>query len=178
MNKDEEILLAFRTNKQIGFKILMDAYQKPMYSFIRRMLVVHEDAEDVMQEVFIKVYFNLNKFRGESALKTWIFKIAANECMRFLNKIAVDSVSIDGDDNNLITKLMDTEYVDYENELAVKFQKAILHLPYKQRIVFNLRYYDDLDYSAISSITGIATDTVKVDYHYAKEKIVEYIKNN
>jgi RNA polymerase sigma-70 factor (ECF subfamily) len=178
MTKDEEILLAFRTNKQIGFKILMDVYQKPMYSFIRRMLVVHEDAEDVMQEVFIKVYSNLHKFRGESALKTWIFKIATNECMRFLNKRAVDSVSIDGDDNNLITKLMDTEYVDYENELAVKFQKAILQLPDKQRIVFNLRYYDDLDYSAISSITGIATDTVKVDYHYAKEKIVEYIKNN
>ena len=137
-----------------------------------------EDAEDIIQEVFIRVFRHLKQFREESSLATWIYKIATNESLRFLKSRKAEVVSAEEIQEELLDKLKTSDYVDYDNELAVKFQTAVLKLPEKQRIVFNLRYYDELDYEAISQITGDRVETLKVNYHYAKEKIKEYIVNN
>ena len=152
-----------------GFRMLVDSFQEPIYWHIRRLVVSHEDAED---------FRHLKQFREESSLATWIYKIATNESLRFLKSRKAEVVSAEEIQEELLDKLKTSDYVDYDNELAVKFQTAVLKLPEKQRIVFNLRYYDELDYEAISQITGDRVETLKVNYHYAKEKIKEYIVNN
>lgn len=177
MIKDDEIIKTWQADKECGFRMLMNAYQEAVYSFIRRMVVTHDDAEDVMQETFIHVFRSLDSFRRESALTTWIYKVATNECIRFLNRQKRCVSSSDIANEELINRLEASDYVDYDNEMAVKFQKAILQLPDKQRIVFNLRYYDELEYAEISKITGIKSETLKVNYHYAKEKIKNYMIN-
>ena len=139
----------------------------------------YQDAEDVLQEVFIQIYRHWDQFRNESSLSTWIYRIATNESLRLLNsRKKRETVSTEDMQESLISQLRASDYVDYENELAVKFQEAILRLPEKQRLVFNLRYYDELDYEEIAYILDSKVDTLKVNYHYAKEKIKEYILNN
>ena len=168
----------YASDPKKGFKMLMDNFQVPIYNYIRRLVVSHEDAEDVLQEVFIRVYRNLDQFRGESSLSTWIYRIATNESLRLLNtRKDEEAIPAEEVQEELIGKLKASDYIDYENELAVKFQEAILSLPEKQRLIFNLRYYDELDYEEISRILDSKVDTLKVNYHYAKEKIKEYILN-
>jgi len=178
MINEDKIRQVYASDSGKGFKMLMDSFQEPIYNYIRRLVVSHEDAEDVLQEVFIRVYRNLNQFRGESSLSTWIYRIATNESLRLLNaRKDEEAISADEVQEELIGKLKASDYIDYENELAVKFQEAILSLPEKQRLIFNLRYYDELDYEEIGRILDSKTDTLKVNYHYAKEKIKEYILN-
>ena len=150
---------------------MLDTYQKPVYYFIRRMVVVHEDAEDVMQETFVKIFLGLNGFRGDSALSTWIYRIAMNESLRFLNKKNIKLVSADNVHDELIDSLKASDYIDYDDKMAVKFQEVILRLSDKQRVIFNLRYYDEMDYLQISKVTDTKVATLKVTYHYIKEKI-------
>ena len=178
MINENKIREACSSDRERGFKMLMNSFQVPIYNYIRRMGVSHEDAEDIIQEVFIRVFRHLKQFREESSLATWIYKIATNESLRFLKSRKAEVVSAEEIQEELLDKLKTSDYVDYDNELAVKFQTAVLTLPEKQRIVFNLRYYDELDYEAISQITGDRVETLKVNYHYAKEKIKEYIVNN
>jgi len=154
MINEDKIREVWASNPERGFKLLIDFFQQPIYWHIRRLVVSHEDAEDILQEVFIRVFRHLPQFREESSLGT-------------------EEVQ-----EELMNKLMASDYVDYENEMAVKFQQAILMLPEKQRVVFNLRYYDELEYEEISRITDTKVDTLKVNYHYAKEKIKEYMINN
>ena len=162
-----------------GFKLLMDSFQEPIYHYVRRLLVSHEDAQDALQETFVRVYKNWNQFRGESSLSTWIYRIATNESLRILETRKKQACfAAEGAQEDLIDKLMATEYVDYDNEMVVKFQAAVLALPEKQRLVFNLRYYDELPYDEIAQILNSKVDTLKVNYHYAKEKIKEYILNH
>lgn len=178
MINEIKIREACSSNRERGFKILMDAFQEPIYHYIRRLVVSHEDAEDVLQEVFIRVFRHLDQFRNESSLNTWVYKIATNESLRLLNSRKEESsVSSEDVQEELMSKLQASEYIDYENELAVKFQEAILSLPEKQRLVFNLRYYDELEYEEIARILDSKVETLKVNYHYAKEKIKEYIVN-
>lgn len=166
------------SNCERGFKMLMDAFQVPIYHYIRRLVVSHEDAEDVLQEVFIRVFRHIDSFREESSLSTWIYRIATNESLRLLNKHKeAGVVSTEEVQEELIGKLKASEYIDYDNELAVKFQEAVLSLPEKQRLVFNLRYYDELGYEEIARVLDSKVETLKVNYHYAKEKIKEYILN-
>ncbi|MDY0154968.1 MAG: sigma-70 family RNA polymerase sigma factor [Prevotella sp.] len=171
MTKDETIYRIIKSDREGGFRILLDTYQKPVYYFIRRMVVVHEDAQDVMQETFVKIFLGLNGFRGDSALSTWIYRIATNESLRFLNKKGIKLVSADNVHDELIDSLRASDYIDYEDKMAVKFQEVILHLSDKQRVIFNLRYYDEMDYDQISKITDTKVATLKVTYHYIKEKI-------
>ena len=177
MINEDEIREACASNRERGFKLLMNKFQEPIYQYIRRMVVSHEDAQDILQEVFIRVFRRLDQFRYESSLHTWIYRIATNECVRLLNKHKEEVVSEEETRQELMEKLKASEYIDYENELAVKFQEAILSLPEKQRIVFHLRYYDELKYEEIASIMNSTVDTLKVNYHYAKNKIKEYILN-
>lgn len=178
MTDEDNIREACASNPERGFKLLMDHFQQPIYWYIRRLVVAHEDAEDILQEVFIRIFRHLKQFREESSLSTWIYRIATNESLRFLNARKEKAVSADEVQDELMNKLIASDFIDYDNEMAVKFQQAILTLPEKQRIVFNLRYYDELEYEAISRITDSKVETVKVNYHYAKEKIKEYMINN
>ena len=166
------------SNRERGFKMLMDYFQEPIYHYIRRLVVLHEDAQDVLQEVFIQVYRHWEQFRNESSLSTWIYRIATNESLRLLNnRKNRETISTEDVQEMLIDRLRASDYIDYENELVVRFQKALLRLPEKQRVVFNLRYYDELEYEEIARILDTKVDTLKVNYHYAKEKIKEYILN-
>ena len=167
-----------RVDPERGFRMLVEKFQSSMYWHIRRMVVSHEDAEDVLQETFIKIFRHLGDFREESSLSTWIYRITTNECIRFLNRRREETVSDEEIQADLMNKLMASEYVDYDNAMEVKFQKAILTLPEKQRLVFNLRYYDELKYEEISRITDTKVETLKANYHFAKERIKEYMINN
>lgn len=179
MINEDKIRKAYASDPVKGFKMLMDNFQEPIYYYIRRLVVSHEDAQDVLQEVFIRVYHALDRFRGDSSLSTWIYKIATNESLRLLNAHKnEETVPSEEIQEELISKLKASDYIDYENELAVRLQEAILSLPEKQRLVFNLRYYDELDYEEIGRILDSKVDTLKVNYHYAKEKIKEYILNS
>lgn len=178
MIDENKIREAYASNPEQGFKLLMEHFQRPIYGYIRRLVVSHEDAEDILQEVFIRIFRHMEQFKAESSLSTWIYRIATNESLRLLNSRKEKAVATEEVQEELMNKLMASDYIDYENEMAVKFQQAILTLPEKQRIVFNLHYYDELEYDAISRITGTKPETAKVNYHYAKEKIKEYMINN
>ena len=167
-----------RTDLEQGFRLLLEKFKSPMYWHIRRMVVSHEDAEDVLQETFIKVFRYLDDFRYECSFSTWLYRIATNECLRLLDKRKDHVVSSEEMQTDLMEKLMASEYVDYDDAMEVKFQKAILTLPEKQRLVFNLRYYDELKYEEISKITDTKVETLKANYHFAKEKIKKYMINN
>ena len=158
--------------------MIVEKFRSPMYWHIRRMVISHEDAEDVLQETFIRIVRAMDDFRQESSLTTWVYRIATNECIRFLNRRKEQAVSTEEVHDELMSKLMASEYVDYDNAMEVKFQQAILSLPEKQRLVFNLRYYDELKYEEISRITDTKVETLKSNYHFAKEKIKEYMTNN
>ena len=158
--------------------MIVEKFRSPMYWHIRRMVISHEDAEDVLQETFIRIFRAMDDFRQESSLTTWVYRIATNECIRFLNRRKEQAVSTEEVQEELMGKLMASEYVDYDNAMEVKFQQAILSLPEKQRLVFNLRYYDELKYEEISRITDTKVETLKSNYHFAKEKIKEYMTNN
>ena len=178
MMNEDEIRETCMTDQEKGFRMLIGKFQSPIYWHIRRMVVSHEDAEDVLQETFIKIFRHLDDFRAESSLSTWIYRIATNECIRFLNRREEQAVSTEEMQAELMNKLMASDYVDYDNAMEVKFQQAILTLPEKQRLVFNLRYYDELKYEEISRITDTKVDTLKANYYFAKEKIKEYMINN
>ena len=178
MIHDDIIRETCRTNLEQGFRLLVEKVKSPMYWHIRRMVVSHEDAEDVLQETFIKVFRYLDDFRYECSFSTWLYRIATNECIRFLNHRKEQTVSDEEIHEELMEKLMASEYVDYDNAMEVKFQQALLTLPEKQRLVFNLRYYDELKYEEISQITDTKVETLKANYHFAKEKIKKFMINN
>ena len=178
MITEDKIRETCMTDPESGFRMLVEKFQSPMYWHIRRMIVSHDDAEDVLQETFIKIFRHLDDFRAESSLSTWIYRIATNECIRFLNRRKEEAISTEEVQAELMNKLMASEYIDYDNTMEVKFQQAILTLPEKQRLVFNLRYYDELKYEEISRITDTKVETLKSNYYFAKEKIKEYMTNN
>lgn len=153
-----------------GFLRLMDIYKEPIYWHIRRLVVSHEDSEDILQETFIQVYRFAGSFKGESKIYTWLYRIATNECTRYFrrNKNRMKNVG---------AMTSDRSETDSENGDAIlfKFQQAILLLPEKQRIVFNLRYYDELSYEDIGQILNSSVNSLKTNYHYASEKIKQYL---
>lgn len=157
------------------FEEVLATYQQPMYWHIRRMVVDHDDAQDVLQETFIKVYKGLESLKDPSAIKAWIYRIATNECLRHLRRRREAAMSTIDNGEMLMGSLMESDHVDYDNEMAVKFQQALLTLSDQQRLVFNLRYYDELPYEEISDLTGSSVDSLKVTYHNAKAKVKKYI---
>ncbi len=162
-------LLSSPKSRQEGFVALMEQYREPLYWHVRRMVVCHEDAQDVLQECFIKVHRHLDSFHGDSSLKTWIYRIATNEAIRLLkkNKIPTDSY----DEKSLMLQRFESEEnIDFVS-LEAKLQRAILSLPPKQQIVFNLRYYEEMSYEQIAEVTESSVATLKTNYHFASTKI-------
>ena len=176
MPTDHEIISAMKKNPNKGMELLMKAYMKPVYWHIRRLVVAHADAQDTMQETFVRIFRSFSQYNENQTLTAWIFRIATNEALRLLGKGKTE-LSLDDTSEDLFNLKAD-EYVDYSNIEAMKLQKAILSLPAKQQIAFNLRYYDDLSYEDIALITGSTEANVKANYHYAKEKIINYLKTN
>jgi RNA polymerase sigma-70 factor, ECF subfamily len=166
-------LLALPATRDKGFALLMDTYKERIYWHIRRLVVSHEDAEDILQETFINAYRYAGSFNRKSSLFTWLYKIATNESVRMFRKLKIKKGKVQ------ITTQLSKELIEHEpvngTEILIKFQQAILSLPEKQRIVFNLRYYDELDYEEISKILNSSTGALKTNYHYANERIKEFL---
>jgi RNA polymerase sigma factor (sigma-70 family) len=180
LTEDEEIIDYFRIPEKRNepFNLLIGKYQKRIYWHIRKMVIDHEDANDLTQEVFIKVWKNLDQFRQEAGLYTWIYKIATNECLNFLAKQKRKYfLPILNAEKILLGKLQSSAYISGD-EIQLALQKALLKLPDKQRIVFNMKYFDDLKYEEISAILGTSVGALKASYHLAVKKIENYMNNH
>lgn len=156
----------------------MRKYQQKVYYHIRRMVIDHDDANDLVQTTFIKAWKGLENFREDSQVFTWLYRIATNECLTHLNnKKKRFFIPIADVEHELKSKL-DSEPALKANQLEMKLQKAILSLPEKQRTVFNLRYYDEMKYEDMSEVLGTSVGALKASYHHAVQKIEKYITGN
>jgi len=177
---DHQIIEGFKnpTTKNKAFSVLLDKYQQRIYWHVRKIIIDHDDTDDVVQDVFIKVFKNLDGFREASQLYTWIYRIATNEALTFLKKRQRKQAwSIDDVGQDLENKLTSGSYIDGD-EIQIKLQKAILTLPEKQKLVFNMKYFDDLKYEEISEIIGTSVGGLKANYHLAVKKIEEYLSED
>jgi len=170
---DEELLSLLREPDTIreGFAKLVSEYSEQLYWQIRKMVLSHDDANDILQEVFIKAWSSIDNFRGEAKLSTWLYRIAINESITFINKMrAQNNISIDEDDSFLINQLEGDQYFDGD-ETQKLLQKAVLTLPEKQRLVFQMKYFDEMKYEEMSEILGTSVGALKASYHHAVKKI-------
>lgn len=170
-------MLVDSSQREEGFRVLMKEYGHALYWHIRRIVVGHDDAEDVLQETCIKVLDSIHTYRGDGSLVAWLYRIATNEALQHLRRQTHLFQNIDSLSDTLVEKLQAETPLD-GNELEIMLQKALLTLPTQQRIAFNLRYYDELSYEDIASITGKSVQTLKTNYHYATQKIKNYIKEH
>ena len=178
--QDAELLLQFRNppTKEKAFTAIIKKYQEKLYWHIRRMVVEHEDANDVLQNVFIRVWKALENFREDSQLYTWLYRIATNECLSFLEqKKRKSDVSLSDVESGLSNSIKADKYFD-PNKLEWKLQLAMQQLPEKQRIVFNLRYYDEMPYEEMSKVLETSEGALKASYHHAVKKIEDFILNH
>ena len=167
---DNDIIETLNASRETGFRMLLSKYQEPVYWHIRRLVVSHDDAQDATQETFVRMFRSLEQFRGDSSLRTWLYRIATNEALRLIGKRRQETVSLDS-----VTTGVEIIAAD---KVAVKLQKAILTLPPKQQLAFNLRYYDELGFDEIAKIADSTAASVKASYHIAKEKIIKYMNSN
>jgi RNA polymerase sigma-70 factor (ECF subfamily) len=178
--QDTELLMQFRNveTKERAFTAIIKKYQEKLYWHIRRMVVEHEDANDVLQNVFIRVWNGLENFREDSQLYTWLYRIATNECLSYLEQQKRKSaLSFDEMESGLSNKIVADKYFD-PNKLEWKLQLAIQKLPEKQRVVFTLRYYDEMPYEEMSRVLDTSEGALKASYHHAVKKIEDYILNH
>ena len=177
---DKELLIQFKElpNKEKAFTAIIKKYQEKLYWHIRRMVVEHEDTNDILQNMFVKVWKGLENFREDSQLYTWLYRIATNECLTFLEQQKRRyAISMDEEDTGLTNKVKASEGFDV-NKLEWKLQIAIQKLPEKQRIVFNLRYYDEMPYEQMSRVLETSEGALKASYHHAAKKIEDFILNH
>lgn len=178
-SEDQELLEKFRhpDTRQFAFNQLVRKYQQKIYWHIRKMVIDHDDADDLTQDVFIKVWKNLDTFRQDAQLFTWIYRIATNECLSFLKAKKRKFFLPIHDISEELTAKIDSSSDITGDEIELKLQKALLRLPDKQRVVFNMRYYDELKYEEISAILGTSVGALKASYHHAVKKIEEFLKS-
>ena len=161
-----------------AFGRVIEHYSQPLYWQIRRMVIDHDDANDVLQNTFIKAWQSIDNFRGDAKLSTWLYKIAINESITFINKKkALTNVSIDDDDSFLVNNLEADKYFDGD-QAQQRLQLAIAKLPEKQRLVFNMRYYDEMKYEDMSEILGTSVGALKASYHHAVKKIEAFFSES
>lgn len=175
---DRQLLEQFKNaaTKEVAFTAIIKKYQEKLYWHIRRMVINHEDADDVLQNCFIKAWNGLEKFREESQLYTWLYRIATNETLSFLEQ-KKRKASISLEENQSLTKNIQTEANFNPQKLEWQLQLAIQELPEKQRLVFNLRYYDEMPYEKMSQILETSVGSLKASYHHAVKKIESFIIN-
>lgn len=174
---DKELLEKIRNpeTRDYGFNMLVRTYQQKVYWHIRKMVIDHDDADDLTQEVFIKIHKYINNFREDSQLYTWIYRISTNECLSFLQRKKRRFFLPIGDVSKELASKLDSAVYISGDEIQLKLQKALLTLPDKQRMVFNMKYFDDMTYEAISEITGTSVGALKASFHHAVKKIEEFL---
>ncbi len=175
MVSDKDLLSSYQLNPEAGFKKIVETFQERVYWQIRRLVKNHEDTADIMQQVFIKVWKALPEFRGDSALYTWIYRIAFNESHTFLSKAA--KMKTADLDPPLFENAVEVNGKNFSpEEIESIFHRALETLPEKQRLVFNLKYFDELKFTEIEEMLGTSVGALKASYHLAVKKIEEYIK--
>lgn len=177
--QEAEIIESMSSEKsrEKGVRLMMDAYQSRLYWHIRRLVVDHDLAQDILQDTFIKAYQNFHQFKQESQLYTWLYRIATNESLQQLNKLKKMQKS-DEEATHYLQNLVADNVQPNADEIQILLQKAIHSLPEKQKLVFNMRYYEDMPYEKIAHILEMSVGTLKTNYHYAKQKVETYIKEN
>lgn len=179
--KDEALLveqLKSKTHKEQAFRVLIKLYKERLYWHIRNIVKSHDDTDDVLQNTFIKVYKNIHKFKGDSKLYSWMYRIATNESLTFVNKNA-KRLQITNEEVQQIAINNLTSDVYFEgNAIQLKLQKAIATLPEKQQLVFNMKYFEDIKYKNMSEILNTSEGALKASYHIAVKKIEAYLTNN
>jgi len=177
---DQELISRIKNpeSRNFGYNLLIKKYQQRIYWHIRKMVIDHDDADDLVQETFIKVYRHIESFRADSQLFTWIYRIATNECLNFLKKKKRRFFLPIGDVEHELKQKIDQSPMIEGDEIQKKLQKALLKLPDKQRLVFNMKYFDEMKYEAIAEITGTSVGSLKANYHHAVKKIEEFVAND
>ncbi|SNS26533.1 RNA polymerase sigma-70 factor, ECF subfamily [Belliella buryatensis] len=164
------------STRERGYRALMETYQKRVYGIIRKMVIVHEDADDITQNTFIKAIKNLDSFQNNASLFTWLYRIATNESLNFLEKKKRRYFFPVEDHEEVMKSYIDDSPLIDGDEIQRRLQKSLLSLPEKQRLVFNLKYFDDLSYDEISKITDTSVGALKASYHHAVKKIENELK--
>jgi RNA polymerase sigma-70 factor (ECF subfamily) len=177
---DQELLEKIRNpdTRNYGFNLLVRAYQKRIYYLIRKMVIDHDDADDLTQEVFIKIYRHIGNFREDANLFTWMYRIAVNECLSFLQRKRRRFFLPIADVSQELAQKIDQGLYITGDEVQKKLHKALLRLPEKQRLVFHLKYFDELPYEEIAEITRTSVGALKASYHHAVKKIEQYLNED
>lgn len=177
---DAEIvqLLTEKNQPDKAMRLLIKKYNSRIYNHIRGILISHDDTHDVAQEVFIKVWQNINSFRGDSGLFTWMYRIATNESLNFIRRNKKHTLFQSETSEQYLTGLLTSEKEISGDEIQMKLQKALIKLPDQQRIVFNMRYFDNIKFKDIAIILKLSEGGAKSNYHIAEKKVKEFLKNN
>jgi RNA polymerase sigma-70 factor (ECF subfamily) len=176
-NPDSDIFDLLKKDINKGFRLVVERYSSKLYWHIRRLVILHEDADDALQNTFISAWGNISGFRGESSVYTWLYSIATNEALAIINKrIRNSAVSLDDLGGYFANSKEGSSWFDGD-EAQIILQNAILQLPEKQRIVFNLKYFDDMPYEEMSRVLNTSVGALKASYHHAVKKIEDYIRN-
>lgn len=177
---EKELLVQFKNEetRSLAFSRVVDEYQQRLYLHIRRLVIDHNDADDVLQNTFIKVWKALESFKGDSLLYTWLYRIATNEAITFLDqkrkRFFIPIVNVE----QQLSKSLEDDSFFTGDQIQLKLQKAILTLPEKQRIVFNMKYYEEMKYEEMSEILRTSVGALKASYHHAVKKIEVFLKEN
>ena len=177
---DEELILMFRepSSQNKAFDLLVRKYQEQLYWVVRRLVIDHDDSNDIIQNVFIKVWNNLGTFREDSKLYTWLYRITVNESLGFLNSKRMRIFVPLGDVENMLNQKLSDDNFFKGDEIQLMLQKAIISLPEKQRIVFNLRYYNEMPYEQMSEVLDTSVGALKASYHLAMKKVEKSLTGN
>jgi len=175
-DQDKDLITLLKTDVNRGFRLLVERYSSRLYWHIRRLVILHEDADDALQNTFISAWKNMADFRNESSLYTWLYAIATNESLTLINKRKRNTAaSLDDIGSYLSNSLEGSSWFDGD-EAQIKLQNAILQLPEKQRIVFNLKYFDEMTYEEMSKVLKTSEGALKASYHHAVKKIEKYLE--
>jgi RNA polymerase sigma-70 factor (ECF subfamily) len=177
VHSDKEIIERFRDKKQreAAFRLLVNEYSERLYWHCRRLVITHEDADDALQNTLIKAWGNLEKFRAESGLYTWLFRIATNESLSLIKSRKRHTLNSGTNYETELAETLETDPWFDGDDAQRKLQKAILSLPEKQRIVFNLKYYEEMKYEEMAGILDTSVGALKASYHHAVKKIEKYV---
>jgi RNA polymerase sigma-70 factor (ECF subfamily) len=178
-NSDLDLIADLKNEKtrNLAFQTLVNKYKERLYWHIRKIVMDHDDADDILQSTFIKVWRSVDKFREESSLYTWLYRIATNESLTFINSNKRRSMIPMNDTSEFLMNNLESDVYFDGDEIQLRLQEAILKLPEKQRIVFNLKYFEEMKYEDMSQVLDTSVGALKASFHHAAKKVEEYLKN-